>query len=143
MLRDGKSKQNTVILMAEAVTADTYSLYLDLNGDYEEVLITVTAEMTTADATNYFTPTLYEANTTPTVLSAYSAVATADLVGSFTVMNDTINYATEVSYTGNERYLTVLIDETLTAIGEVHVSASVRRARDTAIGDPTTGTAPS
>lgn len=146
-MRDNIKGGAAVSLLAANVSADSYSKYIDLK-DYDGCRIILTAEMDTADSSNYITPSLLESDTDPTTpgsTASYSAVASADYssgVNGFAALNDTTTaWCQEVAYIGDQRYICVLLDETNTAQGEIHIVAVPFRAQQKPVtAVPTTGT---
>lgn len=123
-------------------TATGYSKYIDVRG-YDGVTIVVRQSLNTADGSNYFTPSLVEADATPASTGSYTAVDSTEVQGSLTANTSTGDKAPEhVSYTGNARYLAVKFTETGTADGDFTVYAILTHGHDQPIASdsPTTGT---
>lgn len=106
-----------------SVTATGWSSYVDLQGVHGTSVL-VSSLMTTADASNYLTPVLYEAadGSTATDSASYTAVASADIYAeSLSARNDTAGVTERIGYRGDKRYLAVKWTETGTAEGTVLV----------------------
>lgn len=86
---------------------DTWLGYIDTQGFQGTVVGVYIGDLTGVDSSNYLTPTLYEADSTPTSASSYSAVAAADLLGGFTRIDATTEDVTiqTVGYKGSKRYI--------------------------------------
>ena len=111
-------------------TADFWCNYVD-RANFDKVTFIVSANMTTADSSNYFTPVLKEATATPGTIGSYASVDSSEIVnGAFAAIVAT-GAATvqQVDYIGDARYLTVLLDETSTADGVFSVFAVLSGAR--------------
>jgi hypothetical protein len=145
-----KDKYNDSVVVALTESADlghvdALSKYIDLAGfggvDIEVVIGTLTG----VDTSNYLTPILQEADSTPAAAGSYAAVAAGDMVGGFTKVDATTkdNVVQRVSYVGSKRYINVKLDYTGTAIsaGVVGVYARLHDARKgpAAALTPTTG----
>ena len=129
-----------VPLLCDDLSADTNSLYVDTSG-YSGVFFTITMNMTTASTGNSFTGQLFGYNgATPTTASGYTQITSFN--GSFTV-NDSTGLTTEVvqPYDRLYRYYYIGIDETLTAEGDVCVTAHLYGRHQPSVDDTvTTGT---
>lgn len=124
MSRDISTQISTVssIAPAAALTATTTGTGVDLAG-YRGAAVLIVSGVAT-DGT--FTPTLEESDASG---SGYTAVAAADMVGSFaTVTSATDETITEVSYIGSKRYIRVVLTETVASAG-AFISALVVRGK--------------
>lgn len=139
--KDLKNRIRPALLYAANTTAATaYSYYVDLGAKYESCVIVLTYEANTADAdTNYYTPALYEATSTPAASGSYSAVAAGDLEGSLSAIHATGTGIQYVGYKGGKRYLMVKLTEKGTADVEFHITAIVGDASSEPPAAPTTG----
>lgn len=102
---------------------DTKTKIADLQGFEGALVIVNLGAFTGADGSNYLTPILQESDTTADV--DFTAVAAGDILGAFTVVNDTTTKDSTtqmVGYIGNKRYIRVLLDYTGTAISASLVS---------------------
>jgi hypothetical protein len=118
MNRETVTSKKYVQLLAPgaAITDDTGTAYVDLQG-FDAVDIVVTYSNVTASAgNNKFDVIVQEASAAPATAGSYTAVAAANLRGSFPVLQNgvTANVAS-VGVVGSKRYLRVLLDETGTA----------------------------
>jgi len=123
---DIQNDSNVIALLSNsaAVAADTQTNYID-TALYESLLIAVIYDAGTASAGNSFTPTLQEATGTPGTIASYSSVAAADINGAFSAIEATGEGVQFVGYTGDERYINVLLDETGTSSIDFTVVAIV------------------
>ena len=124
--RDAYSRTKVVqLLPPTAITADTWSLALDLASvKADGVLIVASVGELGSDATNTLAITLQEAadGETITTASDYSAVAAADIEGTelavtVALTGESTTYA--AGYKGTARYLAVKFDESNTISGPV------------------------
>jgi hypothetical protein len=109
---------------AAAVTADTSSVYLDLQG-FDAVDIVATYSNVTASAgSNNIVIKVQEASATPGSAGSYTDVAAANLRGAMpTLQNAVTANVASVGVVGSERYLRVLLDATGTVSAFVSLMA--------------------
>ena len=122
-------------------TADAWTSYVDRAG-YDKVTFIVSANMTTADGSNYFTPVLKEATASPAATGSYSSVDSSEIVnGAFAAIVATgVATVQQCDYIGDARYLSVFLDETSTADGVFSVFAVLSGARKSPAEDQTVTT---
>jgi len=127
--REERTSTKVVQLLEPAnVTATGRSAYVDLQGWDAVDIILDYGDVTAAAGANNLVPTLQEADATPAASGSYSAVASADLGGSFTTLEDGVTADVDhVAYRGSERYIHVLLTETGTAAAVVGVIAVLRK----------------
>lgn len=128
--REGKSTTKFVQLLAPAVVdADTRSRSIDLQGWDEVTVVVSNGAVTAAAGANRFDITLLHKNSAPATLAGYVAVPADDRKGAFATLDNDNDAAgmQSVAYTGNQRYLHVLIDETGTASAGMEVFAVLRK----------------
>ena len=138
--KDYYSDMIAVPLLCDDLSADTNSLYVDTSG-YQGVFFTVTMNMTTASAGNSFTGELYGyTGATPTTASGYTQITSFN--GSLSA-HATTGLTSEIvsPYDHAYRYYYIGIDETLTAEGDVCVTAHLYNRHQPSSDDTvTTGT---
>lgn len=108
------------------VTATSWCNYVDTNG-YDQLDIVVQYKAGTADGSNYFTPTVQVASSSPGSTGSYAA--STDYVGTVDVINSTTGGVFKVSYVGTTRYVTVKLTETGTASSIFAVSYHLSGAK--------------
>ena len=116
------------VLAPIAYTATATSGILDTQG-YESVAMAVSVGAFTFTGTNKITVTMEESNTTAT--GDFTTVASAQLIGAYTVLDAAADAGTtqKVGYTGNKRYLRVVLTEAGTVSTVVSVQGIVSNAR--------------
>ncbi len=133
-------KFKTLADPADISDTTTWLGYVDTQG-FQGVLIGFQcgAAGGTADASNYVTPTLYEADSTPAAAASYSAVAAGDIIGSYAAVASaaTDSVTQVVGYKGSKRYVALKSVGTGTTISALTVSAFV--AAGAADHEPSTG----
>ena len=109
---------------AAAVTADTSSVYLDLQG-FDAVDIVATYSNVTASAgSNNIVIKVQEASATPGSAGSYTDVVAANLRGTMpTLQNAVTANVASVGVVGSKRYLRVLLDATGTVSAFVSLMA--------------------
>jgi hypothetical protein len=123
-MKDLKNNLGSVLLQtpADIGAVDAYSNLLDLQG-FESAQITVLVGLVTGgDGTNKLDFVIQESDTTAT--GTFTAVASTDLMGSFTQNAGTDNYRESVGYVGAKRYIRVKFDFT-TPGGGAAISAAI------------------
>lgn len=112
---------------ADLAHADTWLGYVDTHGFQGVVIGIQVGALTGVDGSNYLTPTLYEASTTPGTASNYSTVAAGDINGAFTKIDATSedSVVQTVGYVGGKRYVGLKAVYTGTAISAGIVGAFV------------------
>lgn len=119
--RDLTSNVHQAVALAPvAVTATATGLTVDTRGFDSVMFIIQTGVVTTADATNFITPSAQHSDSVDgsSVMTNAVAVTAAELEGTFTVINDTTPFSGQiyaVGYKGNRRYVRLIFTETLTA----------------------------
>jgi len=118
MNRETVTSKKYVQLLAPgaAITADTSTRYVDLQG-FDAVDIVVTySDVTAATGANNFVVVVQEASAAPGTAGSYTAVAAANLRGTIPTLEDGVTAnVSSVGVVGSKRYLRVLLDETGTA----------------------------
>jgi hypothetical protein len=118
-----------------AITATTTSDLVDLQ-NFESVAIVVQIGAGSFDGSNYLTYKLQEADVTTG--TSFTDVATADLVGSFSVVNGTAadaNSIQRVGYIGDARYIRLVATETGTVSSVISATAVLGNARELPASD--------
>ena len=112
--REARTSMKVVQLREPAAmaAADFYSDAVDLQG-WDTCTIVVAVEGTTgsSDTGDKFTPALYEEDDDIDDASDYSAVATADVSGTFTTILAASEHVDVVAYRGSKRYVCVKFTE--------------------------------
>jgi hypothetical protein len=95
---------------------DFYSNLIDTKGFESAEIMVIVSALTGVDGSNSILPVLQECDTT--VGTSFTAVATADMIGAFTLIDSSTEDSVieRVGYIGNKRYLRVKIDYTGTSI---------------------------
>lgn len=138
-----------MLLADNEVAADQWSKTINLKGYNTCTLIVTNSTLTGADGSNYQTATVYEADTVAgdaaTAIASFSAVASGDLVNSFSDINDdTTTVSEQVAYIGKEETVAVKLEETSTGVtaGAWTVVAQLGRMRDSEQTVTTAGAVP-
>lgn len=127
MTRDLKSNLAVVqLLKPQAINdTDTLSALLDCLGYESASVIVSMGVFTGADSDSTMLPVLLECDTT--VGASFTAVAAADIIGAFTLVNSTSvdELSQIVGYRGSKRYVRVNFDFTTGTGGITSASAAV------------------
>lgn len=127
MNRERLTHKADALLLAPATVAATAGTdAVDLQGFDAVEVVVAHGDVTAAAGANNFVLSLSSApdGSVITDLGAYSAVAAADVVGSFdTLENGVLAGVQRVGYIGTDRYLRVVITETGTASAEIGIVA--------------------
>lgn len=125
--------------VTENSQASVWTKYIDTAG-YDAITFLIETTSVTADGSNYFTPTLQVASSTPTSTASYSA--STDYLGSITVPTTATTTLNQIGYTGITRYLALKFTETGIADSDIRVYAILGGGLHGPISSdsPTTGT---
>lgn len=137
-------KYANLLTPAAALTATTYTQYIDLQGFDAVDILVHHGDVTASAGEHYFTVTIQETDDTPTTASNYANTAASNYRGSFTALGNGVTAGVQaVAYVGAKRYIRVAITETGTASAIVGVVAALQLSdRDPAnTKSVTTGTA--
>ena len=138
-MRDLKNNIGVNLLLEphDLVYSDHSSDWLDLQGFEGGCISAIIGALTGVDGSNYVTPILQESDTTADTDA--SAVAAANMIGSFTKVDSTSedSVVQTVGYIGSKRYIRVKFDYTGTAIsagicGAIGIVGNARRSPVTA-----------
>lgn len=135
MNREQLSNSTTALLLAPvAISGDTHSNYVDLQGWDAATFYVAVGDIGATSSSYYLTPVLREASATPGTIASYSAVAAADYYagdsGGFIAIDGSGDESSvyKLAYTGTERYVNILLDETGVISGPVCVWVELHNA---------------
>jgi len=112
--REDRTSMNIVQLREPAAMAgaDAWSDSVDLRGwDACTIVVAVESTAGSSAAGDKFTPALYEEDEDSDDASDFSAVAAADMSGTFTTILDDSEHVDVVAYRGSKRYVAVKFTE--------------------------------